>query len=154
MTTDFEESHGVHVDPHGMLEYVHPDLAKVIHAASQTPVGFQVVYGVRTLLAEHQAVMEGHSETLHSRHLPQAKEGGLSCAVDVCVVGSDGALDWTVSDPTGGAFGAVAKQIQHAADLLNIPIQWGGASVGAWTPGVKSTFHDWGHYQLPWEKYP
>lgn len=141
------------IDPHGYLQDVHPDLAKVIAAAAQTPVAFVVVYGLRTMAAEQEAVASGHSETLHSRHLPQAQEHGASCAVDVCVV-VDGALDWTVSDADGGAFGQVAKQIQAAADKLGIPIEWGGAQVGAWTPGVVSTFHDFGHYQLPWAQFP
>jgi peptidoglycan L-alanyl-D-glutamate endopeptidase CwlK len=141
------------VDPHGYLAAVHPDLAKVILATAQEPVPFMVVYGLRTLAAEQAAVASGHSETLHSRHLPQAGEHGQGCAIDFCVL-KDGALDWTVADAEGGAFGQVARQIQAAADKLGVPIEWGGAKVGAWTPGVVSTFHDWGHVQLPWAQYP
>jgi peptidoglycan L-alanyl-D-glutamate endopeptidase CwlK len=141
------------VDPHGYLDQVHPDLKLVVLSAAQEPVTFQVVYGLRSEAAEAAAVASGHSTTLHSRHLPQAGEHGLSCAIDFCVV-VDGALDWTVADANGGAFGQVAKQIQAAADARNIPIEWGGAKVGAWTPGVVSTFHDWGHVQLPWVQYP
>jgi len=141
------------VDPHGLLSRVHPDLAKVVLSAAQTPVAFQVVYGIRTATAEAALVASGHSETLHSRHLPQAGEHGLACAVDVCVIGTGGQLDWAVANAQGGAFKQIASQIQHAADILNVPIEWGGAAVGAWTPGVVSTFHDWGHFQLPWEKY-
>ena len=142
------------VDPHGYLADVHPDLAAVVNSAAQGPIAFVVVYGIRTAAAEAQAVATGHSQTTHSRHLPQLGEGGKSCAIDFCVVGPNGALDWTVSDAQGGAFGQVAKQLQEAADALKIPIQWGGAAVGAWTPGVVSTFHDWGHVQLPWGQYP
>ena len=142
------------VDPHNLLAQVHPDLAKVIAAAAQAPVRFVVVYGIRTAAAEAQAVASGHSTTLHSRHLAQAGEGGKSCAVDICVVGTDGALDWTVADAKGGAFGQVARQIQAAADAAGVLIEWGGAAVGAWAPGVVSTFHDWGHFQLPWAQYP
>lgn len=141
------------VDPHGYLAHVHPDLARVINAAAQSPVSFVVVYGIRTASAEAEAVATGHSLTMHSRHLAQPGEHNLSCAIDFCVV-VNGALDWTVSNAQGGAFGEAAKQIQAAADELKIPIQWGGAAVGAWTPGVVSTFHDWGHVQLPWEQYP
>ncbi len=142
------------VDPHGYLAQVHPDLARVVRAAAQTPQPFVVVYGVRTEAAEATAVASGHSETLHSRHLPQAAEHGLSCAVDVCALGSDDALDWTVTDAQGGHFALIAQQIQHAADMLGVPIEWGGATVGAWAPGVISHFHDWGHFQLPWKEYP
>lgn len=139
------------VDPHGLLNEVHPDLARVINAASQEPTNFIVVYGIRTLAAENQAVASGHSESLHSRHLPQS--GGKSCAVDICVM-TDGKLDWSVSNSDGGNFGAVAKQIKAAATALNVPIEWGGDKVGAWAPGVVSHFRDWGHFQLPWKEYP
>jgi peptidoglycan L-alanyl-D-glutamate endopeptidase CwlK len=142
------------VDPHDLLAQVHPDLAKVINAAAQAPIRFQVVYGLRTAAAEAGAVASGHSTTMHSRHLADARYDGQSCAVDICVVDANGQLDWTVATPLGGAFGAAAEQIQDAADKLGIPIEWGGAAVGAWTPGVVSTFHDWGHYQLPWAQYP
>lgn len=140
------------LDPHNLLSAVHPDLAKVLRATAQTPVAFQIVFGVRTQAQEAQAVASGHSHTMHSRHLAEAD--GLSRAIDFCVIGAAGKLDWTVSDAKGGAFGQVAAQIQHAADMLGVPIQWGGAAVGAWTPGVVSTFHDWGHVQLPWKQYP
>lgn len=140
------------LDPHGLLARVHPDLVRVLRAAAQTPVPFQIVKGVRTLAEEAAAVASGHSKTLHSRHLEEAD--GLSRAVDFCVIGAGGALDWAVSDALGGAFGKVAAQIQHAADMLGIPIEWGGAAVGAWAPGVVSHFHDWGHVQLPWAQYP
>ncbi len=142
------------LDPHGLLADVHPDLVKVLNAAAQTPVAFQIVYGLRSPEAEVKALATGHSQTLHSRHLAQAREGGKACAIDFCVVGAGGQLDWTVADADGGAFGKVAAQIQHAADLLGIPIEYGGAKVGAWAPGVVSTFHDWGHVQLPWAQYP
>ncbi len=135
-----------------MLAHVHPDLCKVIRAAAQSPQPFEVVYGIRTEAAEQQAVASGHSTTLHSRHLPQSHENMLACAVDVAAL-----LDGKVSFAPGReaeVFGQIAKQIQAAADELKIPIQWGGAPVGAWTPGVVSTFHDWGHFQLPWAQYP
>jgi peptidoglycan L-alanyl-D-glutamate endopeptidase CwlK len=142
------------LDPHNLLAQVHGDLVKVANAAAQTPVAFQVVYGIRSFAAEEAAVVSGHSQTLHSRHLPQAHENDLSCAFDFCVLDAEGNLDWTVATAQGGAFGEVAKQLQAAADELGIQIEWGGAAVGAWTPGVVSTFHDWGHVQLPWAQYP
>lgn len=140
------------VDPHNLLAGVHPDLARVIKAAAQTPVRFQVVYGLRTTEAEAKAVATGHSQSMHSRHLPQ--KGGKACAVDICVVDANGKLDWAVSNTDGGNFGEVAKQIKAAAASLNIPLEWGGDKVGAWAPGVVSHFRDWGHFQLPWAQYP
>lgn len=142
------------VDPNGLLGMVHPDLAKVISEAAQTPTHFIVVYGLRSEAEEAKAVATGHSQSMHSRHLPQPHQGGKSCAVDICVTDEDGKLDWTVADLQGGNFGEASKQILAAADKLGIPVEWGGSVVGAWAPGVVSHFRDWGHYQLPWAKYP
>ena len=141
------------VDPHGLLAHVHPDLVKVILAASQTPQPFAVCYGVRTLAAEQQAVATGHSQTLHSRHLPDAHYGGLAMAVDIVCL-THGADDWTVADAAGGIYGIAAKQVLAAAAPLGIPVQWGGQVIGAWTDGVVSHFRDWGHYQLDPASYP
>jgi len=51
-------------------------------------------------------------------------------------------------------FAAIAAQVLAASHTLEIPLQWGGSKVGAWTPGVISHFRDWGHFQLPWKEYP
>ena len=129
---------------------VHPDLARVIRGAAQTPQPFVVVYGIRTEDAEAEAVKTGHSTTMHSRHLPN--DDGLACAVDVAAL-----IGGQVSFAPGqeaAVFGAIAAQIKASADALGIPIQWGGSPVGAWTPGVVSHFRDWGHFQLPWREYP
>lgn len=142
------------VDPHNYLAQVHQDLARVIRATSQFQP-FVVVYGIRTLEAEEEAVATGHSQTLHSRHLPQPHYHDLSCAIDFCVLASDGvSLDWTVADEDGGKFGVVAQHIQVAADALGVKIQWGGAKVGAWVDGQVSHFRDWGHIQLDPSAYP
>lgn len=134
------------------LAYVHPDLCSVIRAAAQTPQPFTVVYGVRTEAAERVAVASGHSHTTHSRHLPQSHENLLACAVDVAALTAN-QVDYA-KGREAAVFGQIAAQIKAAAQALNIPIQWGGEAVGAWTPGVVSTFRDWGHFQLPWETYP
>jgi peptidoglycan L-alanyl-D-glutamate endopeptidase CwlK len=141
------------VDPHDLLNDVHPDLGLVIRHASQKPQPFRVTYGVRTLAAEEIAVANHHSETLHSRHLPQIGEHKLSCAVDITCFDEDGnAIEF--GPKVEPMYTAASVQILEAAKQLNIPIQWGGAVIGAWIPGVKSTFRDWGHYQLPWKEYP
>ncbi len=140
------------VDPHGLLEHVHPDLVKVIEAAEQSPQAFQVVYGIRTEAAEQKAIEEGHSQTSHSRHLPQADEHGLSCAVDIGVFVNGKYIGNGPEVPA--LYTAVSKQILAAATRLGIPLEWGGAAIGAWAPGVVSHFRDWGHYQLPWKEYP
>lgn len=123
-----------------LLAHVHPDLAKVIRAAAQQPQPFIVVYGIRTLAAEQQAVKTGHSQTMHSRHL--ANKDGVSCAVDLAAL-TDGHIDWA-SGREQRVYGAIWAQVKAAADALKVPVEWGGN----WT-----TFKDWGHVQLPWATY-
>lgn len=132
------------------LAHVEPDLARVLRAAAQTPQPWRVVYGLRTPAAEQQAVATGHSHTLHSRHLPDAK--GLAAAVDVAAI-EDGALSWAPGREAE-VFGRIAQQIEAAAAELGVEVMWGGAAVGAWIPGVVSHFRDFGHFQLRWDQYP
>ena len=134
------------------LAHVHPDLVKVIRAASQSPQPFTVVYGIRTLEAEAQAVASGHSQTMHSRHLPDARYGGVAMAVDVAAL-----VDGQVSFAPGhesDVFGQIADQIQAASDALGVDLQWGGDPVGAWKDGQASGFRDFGHFQLDPASYP
>lgn len=140
------------------LAHVHPDLVKVMRATAQTPQPFEIVYGIRTLAAEEQAVASGHSQTLHSRHLPQkqyadiANPDGLSCAVDVAAL-----IGGQVSFAPGHeaqVFGAIASQAKAAALSLGVKIQWGGDPIGAWVDGQVSHFRDWGHFQLDPSVYP
>lgn len=133
------------------LAAVEPDLALILRGAAQLPQPFVVIYGIRSVEAEAAACASGHSQTMHSRHLPDCNK--LSAAVDVWAL-IDGQ-----PDPAKGRekeiFGAIAAQIKASADALGIKgLQWGGDDVGAWTPGVVSHFHDWGHFQLSWELYP
>jgi peptidoglycan L-alanyl-D-glutamate endopeptidase CwlK len=133
----------------GLLAHVHPDLCKVIRAAAQNPQPFLVVYGIRTLAAEQQAVATGHSTTMHSRHLPQAAYAtdddpdGLSCAVDVAAL-VNGQPNFAPGHEAQ-VFGEIAAQVKAAAAVLGIPVEWGGD----W-----HSFKDWGHFQLPWAQYP
>lgn len=138
-------------DPHQLLAKVHPDLARVILTAEQIPQRFIVVQGLRTEASELQACASGHSMTMHSRHL--ACKDGLSRAVDLCALHPDGALNWAEGQEEQ-VFGQLATQVLASASLRGIPLQWGGAAVGAWEPGVPSHFRDWGHFQLPWLQYP
>ena len=143
------------VDPHNLLAQVHPDLVKVVLAAAQEPQPFQVVYGIRTLEAEAQAVASGHSQTMHSRHLPQPLEHNLACAVDVAAL-TDGQIDFCTDSAQrcSDVFGQIADQIQAASDKLGVDLQWGGDPIGAWVDGQISHFRDWGHFQLDPKSYP
>lgn len=134
----------------GELVYVLPALADVLRSAAQTPQPFVVVYGLRQLVAEESCLATGHSETLHSRHLASAD--GLCRAVDVAALVNGEASFVPGHEST--VFGTIAAQIKAAAAKLEVPIQWGGEPIGAWTPGKVSTFRDWGHFQLPWAEFP
>jgi peptidoglycan L-alanyl-D-glutamate endopeptidase CwlK len=90
---------------------VHPDLVKVLRAALQI-VPWRIVYGLRTLAAQREAVRTGHSQTMHSRHLPNA--AGLSCAVDVAHLGPDGNIDWAAGHEAS-VYGAIAGEILSAS---------------------------------------
>ena len=140
------------LDPHNLLAAVHPDLVMVIEAAKQEPQPFEVIYGIRTLAAEEQAVTSGHSETLHSRHLADPHYGGKAMAVDIGVFDNGQYVGDGPRVPT--VYTACSLQILTAAKELGIDVQWGGQAVGAWTDGVVSHFRDWGHYQLDPAKYP
>ena len=134
----------------GCLQQVHPDLCAVMRGASQTPQPFIVDYGIRTIQAEEQAVASGHSQTMHSRHLPDANYDNQAMAVDV--ISATG--DPFATGHEAEVFGQIASQVQASADALGISIQWGGAPVGAWIDGVPSHFRDWGHFQLDPSSYP
>ena len=127
------------LDPHGLLAGVHPDLVEVATKAWAASPTFQVVYGLRTVAAEAQAVASGHSTTMHSRHLADANYGGKCCAFDFAALEA-GAISWDTS-----LYPKIAGAIKDAALALNIPVEWGGD----W-----SSFRDYGHIQLPWNKYP
>lgn len=123
------------------LAKVEPDLARVIRAAAQGPQPFVIVYGIRTEEAERQAVATGHSQTMHSRHLPD--KNGLSAAVDVAAI-----IGGKISFAPGReeyVFSQIAKQIMDASRRLGVPVEWGGD----W-----HSFKDWGHFQLPWSYAP
>ncbi len=120
------------------LAQVHPDLVKIVtRAYADTAQAFEVIQGLRTLAAEQAAVARGASETLHSRHLPN--KAGLACAVDVAAI-DEGHISW---NPL--LYQPIAHAMKAAADALAIPIEWGGD----W-----KTLKDWGHFQLPWARYP
>ena len=123
------------------LAKVHPALANVIRGALQTPQPFVVVYGIRTVAAEQQAVATGHSQTMHSRHLPN--KDGVACAVDVAAL-TNGHVDWARGHEQA-VYGAIWKQISSSAKALNVPVEWGGNWV---------TLKDFAHVQLPWAQYP
>lgn len=135
-----------------ILAHVHPDLARVMRAAAQAPQPFLVDYGLRTLQAEASAVASGHSQTMHSRHLPDARYGNVAMAVDVAAL-EHGEVSFAPGRELE-VFGQIAAQVQAAAAAAGVRMQWGGEPVGAWIDGVASHFRDWGHFQLDPSAYP
>lgn len=84
---------------------------------------------------------------MHSRHIASRTPAyaGLSCAVDVAhLTPSSGKIDWAPGQEAK-VFGAISEEVKAAANRLGIPIIWGGD----W-----HSFKDWGHFELPWAKYP
>ncbi|HLI66332.1 MAG TPA: M15 family metallopeptidase [Caulobacteraceae bacterium] len=120
------------------LAHVHPDLIKVVTLAyGDTRQPFEVIQGLRTLAEEKANVAKGTSQTLHSRHLPNA--AGLACAVDLAAI-DRGHVSWSPL-----LYQTIASAMKAAANELSIPLEWGGD----W-----KTLKDWGHFQLPWADYP
>lgn len=128
------------VDPHGLLAGVHSDLARVVVlAGAKCKSMFIVIQGLRTVEQEAAAVASGHSQTMHSRHLPDANYGGKACAVDVAVE-EHGIINWSPK-----AYYPVAAAIMEASHETGVLVEWGGS----WL-----TLKDFGHFQLPWKLYP
>jgi peptidoglycan L-alanyl-D-glutamate endopeptidase CwlK len=123
------------------LTVVEPDLCKVIRGAAQAPQPFEVTYGVRTVAAEAHAVATGHSQTMHSRHLPD--RAGYAAAVDLTPL-IDGELSFAAGEEAR-VYGQLATQIKASAKALGVVVEWGGDWV---------SFKDWGHFQLPWATHP
>lgn len=106
------------------LEGVHPKLIETVKKAIElTSVDFGVTCGVRSLETQKQLVAAGKSQTMNSKHLPQAD--GYSHAVDlVAYVGSDVAWELNLYDN-------IADALSEAANEVGLPVKWGAAwSVG------------------------
>lgn len=120
------------------LAYVHPDLCAIVRRGAELSTQpFIVIHGIRTVAQEATNCAAGTSQTMHSRHLPNAR--GLACAIDVMATKA-AAADWTAAD-----YAPINVAMQQAAAELGLTVEWGGAWI---------TLKDWGHFQLPWAKYP
>jgi peptidoglycan L-alanyl-D-glutamate endopeptidase CwlK len=129
-------------DPHGHLAQVEPDLVRLVHGAFAHAPHFEVVQGIRTPAQERGCVASGHSETMHSRHLPDAH--GLAAAIDFAALKPDGEIDWAPGRQRL-VYGAIEDGFAAASRETGVPFEWGGDWV---------TLPDFGHIQLPWKSYP
>jgi peptidoglycan L-alanyl-D-glutamate endopeptidase CwlK len=142
------------------LVHVHHDLAAVLRLAAQAPQPFCVIVGIRSPAQQAVALATGHSQTDHSRHLPQSRYTdagnplGLSCAVDIWPMTGAGKVFQPADADEVAIFTQINEQIQAAAKERGIDTRWGGQAVGAWVDNVVSHYRDWDHWQLPWSKYP
>lgn len=114
------------------LEGVHPDLAKVAHAAAEAchkdGLEFQITEGVRTMARQRMLLAKGASSTMKSRHL-------TGDAFDF-VPYVDGKPCWKWP-----AFYPVVEHIEAAAKALGIAVECGAR----W-----KKFPDGPHVQRPW----
>lgn len=115
------------------LSGVHQDLVRVVeNAIGLTTVDFVVLEGLRTIERQRNLLAAGASQTLNSRHL-------TGHAVDLGAL-VDGQVDWSWP-----LYHKIAEAMKRAADLEDVPIEWGGD----W-----ASFPDGGHFQLTRDRYP
>lgn len=107
------------------LSTVDPVLAQVVTRAIQiTPLDFGVVEGLRDLERQKALVASGASQTLNSKHLPNAQ--GLSEAVDLAAyldTDGDGTKEFSWRE---AHCLTVAEAMRKAAVELGVRIRWGG----------------------------
>jgi len=142
------------------LQGVHPDLINVVELAlCSTNIDFMVGEGLRSIERQKQLVQRNKSHTLKSRHL-------TGHAVDLWLLPNN-KITWEAS-----AYQTLAQTMKHAAEELNIPLQWGGVwdrELSVLTDDMaketeqyrqrraqqnKTAFFDGPHFQLPWSAYP
>lgn len=109
------------------MKGVNPDLVNVVkRAAALSEVEFIVTEGLRTPERQAQLVKAGASRTLKSKHL-------VGRAVDLAAV-VDGQVRWDWP-----LYSKLADAMKRAAEILNVPITWGGSWV---------SFRDGPHFEL------
>lgn len=104
----------------GELEGVHPKLVDACHTAiERSPVvDFAVHDGIRTLEQQREYLKAGVSQTLNSKHLPQAD--GYGHAVDL-VPYVNGKLRWEERP-----LYAIAHTMHAVVVELELEVVWGG----------------------------
>jgi len=130
------------------LSGVHPDLAKVMNAAiKDAPVGFIIIYGVRTTEEQQRLYAQGRTAPgarvtncdgikVKSNH--QVKSDGYGYAVDLYAdSNNNGKLD-TPEINDVESLKKVAAHVKETAKRLGIKIEWGGD----WT------IRDYPHFEL------
>lgn len=154
------------------LDTIHKDLQMVVLRAHQLmevthhvhKLSFQITEGVRTIERQKDLVARGASRTMNSRHLAHPSDG-LSRAVDVVAVESDGDISWHMDD-----YFIIAQAMQESARECHIPIRWGNGwfilndskdlrksqedYIARKRSQGKRPFLDGPHFELPTNIYP
>jgi hypothetical protein len=121
-----------------VLTGVHPDLVRVIEAASERTT-FRLTEGVRSKERQAMLVKAKKSKTMNSRHLS-------GHAVDFVALNADNVATYDTDDMI-----RVAREIKAAAASLGIAIEWGGDWKSKPTDKIG---WDSPHVQLPWKTHP
>lgn len=123
------------------LKQCHPQLCIVVTRAIQiSQVDFIVGAGIRSIEEQRDNVRKGVSETMNSKHLPQAD--GMSHAVDLWPW-VKGEIPWNDLRE----FRRVADAMLQAARELDVELLWGGD----WDRDGDSSDHDFidgPHFEL------
>lgn len=124
---------------------VHPDLVAVLQlAARRAPWDLLVLEGLRSVDRQKKMVAAGLSQTMNSRHLPNAD--GVGHAVDLApILDLDGDGQSDDASWHWEHYNQLAPIVKAAAGELGIGIEWGGD----W-----ERFKDGPHWQLPRDAYP
>jgi peptidoglycan L-alanyl-D-glutamate endopeptidase CwlK len=140
----------INLDPSSLskLVGVHPDLIKVVHRVAElSTIPFCVVYGVRTIAEEIEAIDSGHSslsDPTKCRHVPTGHPP-YGHAVDIAL--------WLNGRPSFHdnaqmtTFIKIGQLFQQVGVELKVP---GGIRSGF----MWKTFKDWGHHELTAWAYP
>ena len=103
------------------LEGVHPDLVKVVKRAIElSRIDFGVSCGTRTKSQQLALVKSGASQTMNSKHLPQASDG-FSHAVDL-IAYVDGRVSWELN-----LYDDLADAMKKACKELGVSLKWGAS---------------------------
>lgn len=114
----------------GRLEGVHPDMVETVKRAIKlTKIDFGVTCGLRTVNEQKRLVASGRSQTMNSKHIPQAD--GMSHAVDL--VAYDGPSPvWELN-----MYDDICDAMKEAAREVGCNIKWGAA----WSEGSITGYH-------------
>ena len=102
------------------LAGVHPKLVQTMHdALAMSDVDMGISCGLRTKEEQIELVKSGASQTMASKHLPQASDG-YSHAIDFFCYTDSGRLSWELP-----LYFKAMEHIRKAALRNKLPLRWG-----------------------------